>query len=63
MLIKVFGIWLIMSNGYLEEYKDIFTQRCSIHFSQHTGYSSLTFEDKTCDQVAIEINKQIKESK
>lgn len=69
MLIKVFGIWLMAANiQYLSpDYTfsssdDDFTQKiCYIKYT-HNNTRVLTIY-RTCDEVAAEINKQIRESK
>ena len=59
MLIKIFGIWLIASNiAYLQPYKN------SSCFIMYPGNRNVSIEiDQTCDQVAEEINKQVKNAK
>lgn len=62
MLINVFGLWLMGQNvSYLEPDGD----KCKIYFiatdisSYKERYRELS---KSCDEVAAEINKQIKEA-
>lgn len=62
MLIKVFGVWLALNNGYLQE-GPWSSKTCTINFSNRAGYSTLDFENHTCDEVAEEINKQTKGAK
>jgi len=66
MLIKVFGIWLMASNiQYLSpdvesSNKDNFTQKlCYIKYADNNT-TPLAFYNYTCDEVAAEINKQLK---
>lgn len=57
MLIKIFGIWLMANSiNYLEKDGD---KNCSIEYGPRR-YVDLPY---SCDEVAAEINKQIKASK
>ena len=60
MLIKVFGIWLMATSiSSLGGYDNI----CTIRMNATGGTGLYTIKDKTCDEVAAEINRQIKASK
>lgn len=63
MLIKVFGIWLMTSNishlGYLASDD----KTCFIHMNAAQYASSFPVPNTSCNSVAQEINRQIKESK
>lgn len=71
MLIKVFGIWLMAAN--IIQLQPNFLLRglgpkyspCAIILQPERGHSvdiNYIATDKTCDEVAAEINKQIKEA-
>jgi len=62
MLVSVFGVWLVAANiTWLEQE----TRACGVKFST-SGYSvsrTVKYIDAPCDEVAAEINRQIKASK
>lgn len=56
MLMKVFGIWILLSNiTYLEPGGD---RACRIHFAGDK-FQYLDIEKKSCDEVAAEIRKNL----
>ena len=65
MLIKVFGIWLMASNiAFLEPSNS----KCSVQFINvgssplsNAKWNSMISVKYSCDEVAAEINKQLKE--
>ena len=64
MLIKVFGIWLMVSNiNHLND--DVSDDKtCRIYMNAtNQYYEYFPIENTPCDSVAAEINRQIKESK
>lgn len=61
MLIKVFGTWLNPRNiTYLYVGKN--STDTDVHFGEFNGgYHEIRYKDKTDDEVAAEINKQLQE--
>lgn len=62
MLIKVFGIWLMANNiNHIVPSRSL--QECDIYMNATSANVTRYNIDKSCDEVAAEINKQIKASK
>jgi hypothetical protein len=60
MLIKVFGIWLMASNINHLEPSLLASENCIIRMNELGSSRGAIATNKTCDEVAEEINKQIK---
>ena len=68
MLINVFGVWLMAAQiAILEPNSRFAGTGCTIYFSSGGGFGETHIkkyvDDKTCDEVSEEINKQLTKGK
>ncbi len=61
MLINVFGVWLMAANIALLDPND---DNCTVYLVSGAGYGvrhiKHEYEERSCDEVAAEINRQVK---